>query len=56
MSTQSTEQEYIERLNQLANNAASSIFQNRDSVKRELSTAEDLAKRRIDELKKASSH
>ena len=56
MSTQSTEQEYIERLNQLANNAASSIFQNRDSVKRELSTAEDLAKHRIDELKKAARH
>ena len=56
MSTQSTEQEYIERLNQLANNAASSIFQNRDSVKRELSAAEELAKRRIDELKKAARH
>ena len=56
MSTMTPEQDYIERLNHLANNAASSIFQNRDSVKRELSTAEELAKCRIDELKKAARH
>ena len=56
MSTMTPEQDYIERLNHLANNAASSIFQNRDSVKRELSTAEELAKCRIDALKKAARH
>ena len=56
MSTTEQEQEYIERLNVLANNAASSIFQSRDSAKRELTDAMQTAQRKIDELKQAARH
>lgn len=56
MSAKTTEQDFIERLNVLANNAASSIFTNRDVVKRELNQAEEIARLRIEELKKAARH